>query len=135
MHIEVTREVIAALRGEARAAHPRECCGILLGEGNRVEILRPTANVHPHPDRHFEIDPQALIDAHRKAREGGPEVVGYYHSHPTGAAEPSQTDRAMASGDGRVWAIVAPKDAKADVRFWRDAKGGFVELACRVPYR
>ena len=135
MDIEVTREVIDALRAEERAVHPHECCGILLGQGNRIETLKPAANVHPEPERHFEIDPQALIDAHRAARSGGSQVIGYYHSHPTGAAEPSQTDRAMAAGDGRVWAIVAPEDAQADVRFWRNAEGGFVELACRVPNR
>ena len=60
----------------------------------------------PDPETHFEIDPQALIDAHRAARAGGPQVLGYYHSHPAGEPEPSATDRAMAAGDGRMWAIM-----------------------------
>ena len=128
MHIEVTRDVIEALEAEARAAHPRECCGIMLGTGGRVDALAPAPNVHPAPERHFEIDPQALIDAHRAAREGGPEVVGYYHSHPVGEAVPSSTDRAMASGDGRIWAIIAGEDLK----FWRDAPEGFQALSCQV---
>ncbi|SMQ62485.1 Proteasome lid subunit RPN8/RPN11, contains Jab1/MPN metalloenzyme (JAMM) motif [Altererythrobacter xiamenensis] len=127
MHIEVTRDVIEALRAEARAAHPRECCGIMLGTAERVDALAPAANVHPAPDRHFEIDPQALIDAHRAARKGGPEVIGYYHSHPVGEAVPSSTDRAMASGDGRIWAIIAGED----VKFWRDMPDGFEVLSCQ----
>ena len=127
MHIEVTRDVIEALRAEARAAHPRECCGIMLGTAERVDALTPAANVHPAPDRHFEIDPQALIDAHRAAREGEPEVIGYYHSHPVGEAVPSSTDRAMASGDGRIWAIIAGED----VKFWRDMPDGFEVLSCQ----
>lgn len=85
----------------------------------------PAANVHPDPLGHFEIDPQALVDAHRAARAGGPDLIGYYHSHPTGIAEPSATDRAQASGDGRVWAIVGG----GDVTFWRDDEHGFVKLS------
>ena len=125
MDIEVTRDVIAAIKAEARAAHPRECCGILLGDEQRILSVRPARNVHAAPETHFEIDPQVLIDAHRAARNGGPQVIGYYHSHPAGAAQPSKTDRAMASGDGRIWAIVA----EGGVRFWQDSPSGFDALS------
>lgn len=120
--------VFVQLMAEARCAHPRECCGILLGDGMRINALQPAANVHPSPETHFEIDPQALINAHRAAREGGAEVLGYYHSHPSGSAKPSQTDRAMAAGDGKVWAIVAQEG----IRFWQDLPGGFVPLPYEV---
>lgn len=109
-------------------AHPRECCGILLGAGDRIEVIRPAANVHPHPARHFEIDPQALVDAHRAARQGGPQVLGYYHSHPNGLAEPSATDRAMAHRAGEIWAIVAD----GAVSLWRDGDDGFGALPYRI---
>jgi len=107
-----------------------ECCGLLLGR-ERIEEIRPAANVAAEPRHRFEIDPQALIDAHRAARDGGPQVIGYYHSHPTGPAEPSATDRAMASGDGRVWAIVGTDG----VTFWRDDEHGFVALSYTVEDR
>lgn len=117
------------MRAAAAAAHPREACGILLGTGTRIVAAREAANVHPAPDTHFEIDPQALIDAHRQARAGGAQVLGYFHSHPSGPPEPSATDRASAAGDGRVWAIIAGAD---DVRFWRDCPEGFVPLSYSV---
>jgi proteasome lid subunit RPN8/RPN11 len=113
------------MRAAAAAAHPREACGILLGQGGRIAEARLAANVHPQPHTHFEIDPQALIDAHRAARAGGPAVAGYFHSHPRGEAVPSATDRACASGDGRIWAILAGND----IRFWQDAEQGFVALS------
>lgn len=118
----------ATLLEEATRAFPRECCGLLLGQGGRIETVLPCANVHASPERHFEIDPAALIAAHRAARHGGPQVLGYYHSHPTGRAEPSPTDRAQASGDGRIWAIVAA----GGVTLWRDLPTGFVALPLRL---
>lgn len=127
MAIEVTSGAIATLLEEATRAHPLECCGLLLGQGGIAEI-RPAANVAADPARHFAIDPAALIAAHRAARAGGLPVLGYYHSHPAGPPEPSPTDRAEASGDGRVWAIVGA----GQVRFWRDEPAGFVALSLRV---
>ena len=123
--IEVSAGVLTAMRAAAAAAHPLEACGLLLGEGTRITEAREARNVHPAPQTHFEIDPQALIDAHRASRGGaGPQVLGYFHSHPAGPPAPSATDRAAASGDGRVWAIIAGRD----VRFWMDGEQGFVAL-------
>ena len=120
MALEVTRDVIATLLRRAADAAPTECCGLLMGQGERIDSAAFAANVAPDPLRHFEIDPAALIAAHRAARAGGPDLIGYYHSHPQGHPLPSATDCAHASGDGRVWAIVAD----GEVRFWRDANNG-----------
>lgn len=128
MIVEVTSAVLERILAEAAAVYPRECCGILLGDGTAVRALEPARNVHPAPETHFEIDPRALIDAHRAARADGPQVMGYYHSHPRGPAEPSATDRAVAAGDRRVWAIAG----EGEVRFWRDDEAGFEPLSLRV---
>ncbi len=131
--LEVSKGVIAAMRAAAAAAHPREACGILLGDlahgRARITEAREAANVHPAPRTHFEIDPQALIHAHRAARAGGaPQVIGYFHSHPQGPAAPSATDRACAAGDNAVWAILAGED----VTFWKDGDAGFTALSFDV---
>ena len=128
MEIGVTSGVKATLLQEAAKAHPLECCGLLLGRGGTVNAAQPAANVHPNPADHFEIDPAALIAAHRAARSGGPQVLGYYHSHPNGRAGPSAADQAQASGDGRIWAIIA----SGAVTWWRDAPHGFEALPTRV---
>jgi len=128
MTIAVTRDVIVRLLAEAAAAHPREACGILLGRGARIDAIAPAANVHPDPLTRFEIDPAALIAAHRAARAGGPELVGYYHSHPAGHPLPSATDCEHASGDGRCWAIVAG----GEVGWFRDGPDGFAALSTRI---
>ncbi|MFA9201867.1 MAG: M67 family metallopeptidase [Cypionkella sp.] len=125
MPLQVTSAAEAEMLAHAAAAHPLEACGLLLGRGRRLAAVTRAANVHPDPGRHFEIDPRALIAAHRAARGGGPEVLGYWHSHPAGPPEPSAADRANAAGDGKVWAIVGA----GTVGWWRDAAGGFEPLS------
>jgi desampylase len=130
MGLCVTRAALDGMRAAARDSAPDECCGLLLGR-EAVEEARPAANVAFEPRHRFEIDPQALVDAYRAARAGGPPVIGYYHSHPAGPAEPSATDRAMASGDGKVWAILGA----GDITFWRDDEDGFVSLSYTIEDR
>ena len=101
------------------AADDREICGLLLGQAGRIEAIAPAANVAADPARHFELDPAALIAAHRAARSGGPSVIGHYHSHPSGVAIPSATDAACAMPDGTLWLIVAGEA----VRLWRAQPG------------
>jgi proteasome lid subunit RPN8/RPN11 len=128
MVLAVARSVIETLLAETARAAPNECCGLLFGTESRIETALPARNVHPSPSTHFEIDAVALIAAHKAEREGGPQVVGYYHSHPAGPAEPSVTDAAQAACDGRVWAIVAGHQ----IALWRDSPGGFEPLSTRV---
>ena len=128
MDIRVTRPVLDRLLAEAARSAPEECCGLLLGRAEIIAEARPAANVAADRRRRFEIDPQSLVDAHREERSGGPQVLGYYHSHPNGPAAPSATDRAQAAHDGRVWAIVG----EGDVAFWRDEEAGFVPLSYAV---
>ena len=90
----------AAMLRAAEAAAPFEACGLLLGTGTHIHTAVAATNVHPHSATRFEIDPAALIAAHRAARTGGPALLGYWHSHPNGLAGPSDTDRAAAAGDG-----------------------------------
>lgn len=124
----MTSGALAAMRAHAQAAFPHEACGLLLARGTAIVEARAAANVHATPATHFEIDPQALIDAHRAARAGGPAVAGYYHSHPHGPAAPSATDRACAAGDGRIWAILGRAGDLWDVTFWQDGEQGFAAL-------
>ena len=117
----------AMLRAAAEAA-PAEACGLLLGRGGQITRAALAANVHPDPLRHFEIDPAALIAAHKAERAGGEALIGYWHSHPDGHPLPSATDCEHASGDGRVWAIVAG----GAVSLWRDRGGGFAAADWRL---
>ena len=113
MRLEISREVVAWISAEAAETPEREVCGLLLGQGLHVTAALAAQNIAEMPETAFEIDPQALIAAHKAARAGGPAVVGHYHSHPNGRAEPSVRDAAAAKG-GELWLIVA----KGEVTAW-----------------
>jgi proteasome lid subunit RPN8/RPN11 len=131
MPIEVTSRALGAIQSHSAERNPEECCGLLLGEPGRIESAAPARNIAADSRHRFEIDPQALIDAERAARGGGPQVIGYYHSHPGGLSQPSKADRAEAAHDGLVWAI-AGEDG---VTFWRDDEHGFTPLSYSVADR
>jgi len=105
----------AQLAAEARAAFPRECCGLIEGRIERptlhVTALHPTRNLSDAVDR-FEIDPAEHIRLLRMLRGTGRDILGCYHSHPNGRAEPSDTDRDRAIDEGFVW-LVQPLTATA----------------------
>ena len=125
---------------EARAALPRECCGLLVGtvEGERFRVLylRATRNMATEPDR-FEIDPGVHIALMRALRGTGRGIIGCYHSHPNGSDGPSEHDRASGFEIGFVWLIAAISGAKTQLRAFLREETDFRELTLldRVPAR
>jgi proteasome lid subunit RPN8/RPN11 len=91
-----------AILVHARSETPRECCGLLLGRGTTIAAICRTANV-ASGRRRYQIDPQTHLDLRRVLRAVRPpiEIVGAYHSHPRGPAEPSATD--IEESPGGVW--------------------------------
>ena len=127
MTVDLPAAVKAAILAQAAAAHPRECCGLL--EGVReddvfcVTALHPARNLLSQPDR-FEIDPVDHMAAQKAARADGHAIIGCYHSHPQGAAQPSAIDLAGAAQEDFLWLIAGTGELNAFV--YRD--GGFRKL-------
>jgi desampylase len=124
VQVRISSEALAAIQAHAAEDPRAEVCGLLLGQEGHVATALRTINVADDPTRQFEIDPGALIAAHRAARSGGAQLLGSYHSHPSGSAEPSSIDLAYAAADGRLWLIVAGDE----VRAWVAGPDGFRPL-------
>jgi desampylase len=101
MVFQISRAVHAELIARAAKTPDIEVCGLLFDDGT----IQHCANVADDPARMFEIDPAALIAAHKAERAGGPRMIGCYHSHPNGVGEPSERDAAAAT-EGQVWLII-----------------------------
>lgn len=113
MRLEISREALAGIRSAAAAAHPEEACGLLFGNDDLIDGWQATRNIADNREIMFEIDPAALFAALRAERAGGRKLIGYWHSHPNGCAEPSRSDTELADVDGRIWVIVAGEDVSA----------------------
>jgi proteasome lid subunit RPN8/RPN11 len=127
LHEEAWREILA----HARRTAPEEACGILVGlrteTGFAALRAEPCRNIHPGDrTRRFLIDPGRQLAVQREARQQGLAIVGFYHSHPGGRAEPSAEDRTQA----HPWTpmlIVALRGECAEARAWRCNPGGGCE--------
>ena len=87
-----------------------EVCGVLAGkhgEESRVSDVFPVENVAEAPRIRYAMDPEALLATIDRVEADGMEVVGFYHSHPTGPPHPSETDAERATWPGYSYAICA----------------------------
>ncbi|MSP42835.1 MAG: M67 family peptidase [Alphaproteobacteria bacterium] len=125
----ISRTDFSRIEAAARINLPRESCGLLLGGssdiGWRVTGVEESRNIAPD-DRNdrFEVDPALLLKIQKAARAGGAHMIGVYHSHPNGGAEPSRTDVETSWQTGMIWVITAI-DAKntATRAYLREAEG------------
>lgn len=132
MIVTISRAARERILAQAAASPEAEVCGLLFGEETSIISAVPTINVADSPAQNFEIDPAALFAAIRAERDGGEQIVGHYHSHPTGLARPSARDAEMALDAGRLWLIVAA----GEMGVWRAVSPGRlepVELALASP--
>ena len=120
MIIRITSGLVEDLHTLAAAGLPEEVCGLLLGHDDMIDRSVPARNIAPDPRRRFEIDPATLLATHRTAREQGLRVIGHYHSHPDGRAEPSARDAARAVDNGQLWLIIT----QASLTGWMPVPAG-----------
>jgi proteasome lid subunit RPN8/RPN11 len=91
--LEVPAAVDAAIRRHGQETYPHECCGALIGTGDRVEAAVALPNTTEEgPRRRFLVRPSDYRVSEQRAGELGGELLGFYHSHPDHPARPSQFD-------------------------------------------
>jgi proteasome lid subunit RPN8/RPN11 len=93
-HITISADAQATLGEDVHRRRGIEACGLLLGsidaQGNWcVEQAHPLHNMSESPV-YFEFAPEELLAAELLYPE---RIIGVYHSHPTGFAKASSTDR------------------------------------------
>jgi desampylase len=113
----------------AREAAPDECCGLLLGRGDEILDAVRARNVSDEPATRFLIDPADHFAALHSARCRGLEVIGFYHSHPSSAPEPSPRDIAEFAYPNHLYAIVSLLTDPPDIRLFRFEAGSFRPVA------
>jgi proteasome lid subunit RPN8/RPN11 len=128
--LTMTGSVDAAIRRHGQETYPHECCGALVGAGDRVLDLVPLPNTTEEgPRRRFLVRPSDYQLAERRAREIGAELLGFYHSHPDHPARPSQYDLDHAWPTFAYIIVSVVNGTAADVTLWylKDDRSSFEE--------
>ena len=136
--MRIARSLMEQILVHARAGYPYEVCGVLLGRNGagerRVDRVVPAVNRERESPRvRYEIAPEDLVRIQREGRDGGREILGYYHSHPDHPARPSETDRRIAAeglSDGVVHVVVgveAGERASPSAWVFHDCDRAFAE--------
>ncbi len=75
----------------ALSGYPNEVCGMLAGKSGAVEKVYAMRNAKPGPD-YYEMEAEEQFRVMKDIRDSGLEMIGLFHSHPTGHAYPSSMD-------------------------------------------
>lgn len=95
----IPKSLLAEMISHALETDPSECCGILVGTDHAQRAIR-MPNVHPEPQRRYEMDPLQLSRVEHEADDRGEKILAIYHSHTFTQAYPSKTDRDNAVRSG-----------------------------------
>ncbi len=112
---EQMQEMIAYVNFHA----PLESCGLLAGRDSKVEKIFFVQNQAQSPVR-YVMDPIEQLNALEWIESNNMDLLGIFHSHPTGPEIVSQTDIAQAAY-AVTYIILAPVDGN-----WR-ARGFWIE--------
>lgn len=114
------------ITAHARGGAPEEVVGVLAGERDAdgrtestVDRLYRAENAASKPETRYEIAPAAELELLERVEAAGLHVVGFYHSHPRGPAEPSSTDERLAAWPGHSYVIVALDGSEPTIGSWR----------------
>jgi proteasome lid subunit RPN8/RPN11 len=130
--IRIASSVLATIIEHARREAPRECCGLLVGEGGEITEAVATANECAGTTR-YRVAPAEHFALIRKLRGSSRAIVGAYHSHPSSAATPSPTDVAEAYSPEFVYVIVSlAKREQPAVQAYRIKEGKTDRLSLEI---
>lgn len=110
-----------------------ESCGLLAGSNAIVNKIFSADNVASAPATSYEIAPRELFHFMREIRATQLDLLGIYHSHPTGENAPSPTDIERAYYPDLAYFIVSPRDAgPRGVRAFSIRDGRAAELSIEI---
>jgi [CysO sulfur-carrier protein]-S-L-cysteine hydrolase len=88
---------------------PEEACGLIGGKEEQAILIIPIENEFHSPVR-FRMKPEEQLNAFLTFEQNGLDLIGIYHSHPTGPEFPSETDRSEFAYPGTAYLILSLQD-------------------------
>jgi proteasome lid subunit RPN8/RPN11 len=97
---------------------PEEACGLIAGREGKASRVLPVTNMLHSPVR-FRMDPQEQLNALVRLEAENLDLMGIFHSHPSGPPQPSETDVAEFAYPEAASLILSPAADGWDVRAFR----------------
>ena len=128
--LTLTKEQLQKMIAHVDSLSPLEACGLLAGQDSKVEAVLAVTNQAQSPTR-YVMDPIEQLNAFEWIDSQNMELLGIFHSHPTGPETVSPTDIAQAAY-AVVYVILARVENLWSARgFWIE-DGAFREVALQV---
>ena len=131
--LRIARAHVDAMVAHARADHPDEACGVIVGPAGSDVPARFVAmtNADRSPT-FFRFDPTEQLRLYQAMDDADEEIVVVYHSHTATEAYPSRTDIAYASEPQAHYVLVSTAESGAEqgpvsVRSYRILDGEVTE--------
>jgi len=128
--LSLTKEQLQKMIAHVDSHAPLEACGLLAGLNSKVETVLEVTNQARSAVR-FVMDPIEQLKAFEWIESNGLELIGIFHSHPTGPETVSPTDIAD-SAYAVVNIILARADNDWHARGFWIVDGAFSEVTLKV---
>jgi proteasome lid subunit RPN8/RPN11 len=112
--LKIPREHVDTMIAHARADHPDEACGVIVGpEGaDRPSRVVPMINAERSPT-FFRFDAAEQFQLYKDLDAADEEIVVVYHSHTATEAYPSRTDISLATEPQAHYVLVSTAESGA----------------------
>lgn len=131
--LTIRRAHLDAMTAHARADHPDEACGVIVGPAGSDGPVRlvPMTNADRSPT-FFRFDPTEQLRLYREMDDRDEEIVVVYHSHTATEAYPSRTDISYAAEPQAHYVLVSTAESGAgegpvSIRSYRILDGAVTE--------
>lgn len=125
---------VEAILAQAFAEHPREACGLILGNRNdrTPHRLVPMENA-ARSETFFRFDPKQQFKVWEEMEERGEFPVVFYHSHTGSRAFPSKEDVEHAwDPDAHYVLVSTARDTPGEIRSYRIINNKAIEETIKV---
>ena len=136
--LSIARAHVDAMVAHARADHPDEACGVIVGpEGSDTPTRYVAMTNADRSPTFFRFDPAEQLKLYQAMDDQDEEIVVVYHSHTATEAYPSRTDISYAAEPQAHYVLVSTAESGAQegpvsVRSYRIVDGAVTEEELRI---
>jgi proteasome lid subunit RPN8/RPN11 len=136
--LSIARDHVDAMVAHARADHPDEACGVIVGpEGSDTPTRFVAMTNADRSPTFFRFDPTEQLRLYQAMDDADEEIVVVYHSHTATEAYPSRTDISYASEPQAHYVLVSTAESGRDegpvsVRSYRIVDGQVTEEELQI---